>query len=59
MKAKTKKLTRREKMLASETIAEEVRLRKFPTRQAVAIGLSRARRLAAHEHAMATACEYL
>ena len=43
MKAKTRKLTDREKKLASQYIAEEIETGKYPRKQAIAIGISRAR----------------
>ena len=52
MKTKKPKLSKRAKTIARETVAEELRTRKYPRRQAVAIGLSRAREQARHEHAM-------
>ena len=39
---KRKKLTSREKKLASKYISEEIRTRKYPHKQAIAIGISRA-----------------
>lgn len=56
---KTGKLSEREKAIARVTVAEELRTKKYPRRQAVAVGLARARERARHEHAMATAREYL
>jgi Family of unknown function (DUF6496) len=38
-----KKLTRGERELASRYIAEEIETQKYPRKQAIAIGLSRAR----------------
>ena len=46
---KTKKLTGRARKLASKFIAEEVRTGKYPRKQAVAVGISRARAEAAEE----------
>ena len=45
MKSKKKytKLTAREKRLASKCIAEEIETGQYPRRQAIAIGISRAR----------------
>ena len=40
---KMKKLTRRERKLASRYIAEEIETEKYPHKQAIAIGISRAR----------------
>ena len=40
---KRKKLTAREKKLASRYIAEEIETGKYPRKQAIAIGISRAR----------------
>lgn len=37
------KLTRKEQKLASRYIAEEIRTKQYPHKQAIAIGLSRAR----------------
>jgi hypothetical protein len=47
-KAKYKKLTRKQRKLASKFISEEVKVkksgkRKYPRKQAIAIGISRAR----------------
>ena len=43
MPKKHKKLTLAEKRLASRYIAEEVKTRQYPHKQAIAIGISRAR----------------
>jgi hypothetical protein len=62
MTKKTKKypkLSRRARDLSRKTVGEEIETDKYPRRQAVAVGLSRARDQAHHEHAMATAREYL
>ena len=40
---KRKKLTAREKKLASRYIAEEIETGKYPRKQAIAIGISRAK----------------
>lgn len=53
------KLSARAKKLAGKTVAEEMRTRKYPRRQAVAIGLARAREEARRERVMATARKYL
>jgi len=39
---KRKKLTPREKKLASKYISEEIRTKQYPHKQAIAIGISRA-----------------
>jgi hypothetical protein len=43
MKTKKRKLTTKEKRLASRYIAEEIETGKYPRKQAIAIGISRAR----------------
>ena len=43
MKSPRKKLTKKEKQLASKYIAEEFETRKYKPKQAIAIGISRAR----------------
>jgi hypothetical protein len=53
------KMNRRAKEVSKRTVAEELETGKYPRRQAVAIGLSRARDEARHERAMATARKYL
>ena len=53
------KMSARAKEIAGEKVAEEVRTGRYARRQAVAIGLSRAREEARHERAMATARKYL
>jgi hypothetical protein len=58
-KKKYPKLSRQAKEISRRTVREEVEADKYPRRQAVAVGLSRAREAARHEHAMATAREYL
>jgi hypothetical protein len=40
---KRKKLTHEEKKLASRYISEEIKTKKYPPKQAIAIGISRAR----------------
>jgi hypothetical protein len=46
---KTRKLTGKTKVLAGKFIAEEVETGKYPRRQAIAIGISRARADTAEE----------
>jgi len=53
------KLGQQARKLAKKAIREEIKTGKYPRRQAVAIGLSRARAEARHESAMATARKYL
>lgn len=53
------KLTTREKELAKKYVPEEVRTKKYERKTAVAIGLSRARREAAHEELDAVVRKYL
>ena len=43
IKKKRKKLTNEERRLASRFIPEEIRTKQYPRKQAIAIGLSRAR----------------
>ena len=43
MAKKKKKLTREEKRLASQFIGEEIKTKAYPRKQAIAIGISRAR----------------
>ena len=43
MAKKKRKLTSKEKKLASQYIAEEIETGKYPRKQAIAIGISRAR----------------
>jgi hypothetical protein len=43
MKTKKRKLTAEERKLASRYIAEEIETGKYPHKQAIAIGISRAR----------------
>ena len=43
MARKKRKLTSKEKKLASRYIAEEIETEKYPRKQAIAIGISRAR----------------
>jgi hypothetical protein len=52
-------VSRRARELAGECIAQEIRVRKHPRRQAVAIGLSRSRQLAAQEKIDAVVAKYL
>jgi hypothetical protein len=42
-KKKRKKLTREEKRLAARFIGEEIKTKEYPRKQAIAIGISRAR----------------
>ena len=57
MDKKKRKLTSKEKKLASQCIAEEIETEKYPRRQAIAIGISRARAAAkktSHGHSIAS-----
>ena len=57
MKKKKRKLTVKEKRLASQYIPEEIETGKYPRKQAIAIGISRARAAAkktGHRHSIAS-----
>ena len=57
MTRKKRKLTSKEKKLASRYIAEEIETEKYPRKQAIAIGISRARATAkktSHGHSIAS-----
>jgi hypothetical protein len=57
MAKKKRKLTAKEKRLASQYISEEIETRKYPRKQAIAIGISRARAAAkktSHNHSIAS-----
>jgi hypothetical protein len=53
------RLSPRERELASQTISQEIRTRKYPHPQAVAVGISRARRQAEQEKLDAVVAKYL
>ena len=56
MTRKKRKLTSKERKLASRYIAEEIETEKYPRKQAIAIGISRARAAAkktSHRHSIA------
>ena len=60
MAKKKRKLTAKEKRLASRYIAEEIETEKYPRKQAIAIGISRARAAAkktSHGHSIASIME--
>ena len=57
MAKKKRKLTAKEKRLSSRYIAEEIETGKYPRKQAIAIGISRARATAkktSHGHSIAS-----
>lgn len=57
MPKKKRKLTDKEKKLASRYIAEEIETGKYPRKQALAIGISRAQAAAkktSHKHSIAS-----